>query len=72
MLTSVTLGGFELRSFTVGAAPNAPDTVALAVAFDSIGTGPDGDAPLLFAFELHPATSNAPTPNAAAVTVIGR
>jgi hypothetical protein len=50
----------------VGVVPKPPDTVALAVAFDSIGTGPDGDA-LVFAFELQPATSTTPTASAAAV-----
>jgi hypothetical protein len=72
MLIWVTFGGFELRSLIVGALPNAPDTVALAVAFDSTGTGPDGEALPLFAFELQPATSTAPAANAAAATVIGR
>src|SRR5471030_2974915 len=71
-LTSVIFGGFELRSLTVGALPNAPDTVTLAVAFDATGTGPDGAAPLLFDFELQPATNTAPAASAAAATAIGR
>ena len=64
-------GGFELSSLIVGVAPNAPDTVALAVAFDATGTGADGDALLLFDFELQPASSTAPAANAAA-TVVAR
>ncbi|HZV25422.1 MAG TPA: hypothetical protein VFG00_03945 [Acidothermaceae bacterium] len=71
-LTSVIFGGFVVSSLIVGAAPNAPDTVALAVASDAIGTGPDADALLLFDFEPQPATSTAPAASAAAVTVIGR
>jgi hypothetical protein len=69
-LTSVTVGGFELSSLTLGVAPNAPDTVTLAVAFDSIGTTPDGEAAVLF-FAAQPATSTAPAASAA-VTVNGR
>jgi len=68
----VIFGGFELRSLTVGAVPNAPDTVTLAVAFDATGTGADGDALLLFDLELQPATSTAPVANTAAPTAAGR
>ncbi len=54
----------------MGVVPNAPDTVALAVAFDAIGTGPDGAA-VLFALELQPVASTAQTASVAAAVVAG-